>query len=96
MRFNIGTTASHVIPVILGPDEAAYRFSHALFRRGTVALGIVAPAVARGSARLRLCATAAQNREFLSQVIDDFRECRQTLGAKDADPAYMAQGSRER
>jgi len=96
MRFNIGTTASHVIPVILGPDEAAYRFSHALFRRGTVALGIVAPAVPRGSARLRLCATAAQDREFLSQVIDDFRECRQTLGAKDADPAYMAQGSRER
>jgi glycine C-acetyltransferase len=94
MRFDIGTTASHVIPVILGSDEAAYMFSHSLFRRGTVALGIVAPAVARGSARLRLCATAAQEREFLSEVIQDFRVCRATLGTKDADPAYMTQGSR--
>ncbi|MDH4156899.1 MAG: aminotransferase class I/II-fold pyridoxal phosphate-dependent enzyme [candidate division Zixibacteria bacterium] len=92
MRFNTGTTASHVIPVIIGSDEATYAFSQALFKRGTVALGIVAPAVAHGSARLRLCATAAQNRELLSEVLADFRVCRGTLKPKDNERAYMTQG----
>jgi 8-amino-7-oxononanoate synthase len=93
MGFDIGSTTSHVIPVILGSDEAAYVFSHGLFRRGTIALGIVSPAVKRGSARLRLCATAAQDREFLLKVMGDFRACRKLLRSETVDAEYVAQDS---
>jgi 7-keto-8-aminopelargonate synthetase-like enzyme len=95
LGFDIGTSASHVVPVILGPDSAAYTLSHALFRRGTIALGIVAPAVPRGSARLRLCATAAQDHSFLSEVMDDFRACRESLRVPDLPLTRLIRGGRQ-
>jgi len=78
LEFDTGLSVSHVIPIILGSDLAAYSFSRALFEKGTIALAIVSPAVSRGAARLRLCATAVQSRDFLESVIDDFEACRQT------------------
>jgi 8-amino-7-oxononanoate synthase len=78
LEFDTGLSVSHVIPVILGSDLAAYSFSRALFEKGTIALAIVPPAVSRGAARLRLCATAAQSRDFLESVINDFKVCQQT------------------
>ena len=76
LGFDIGNTDSQVIPVIVGSDERAYRLSHALFMQGVIALGIVSPAVPVGKARLRLCATAAQDRRFLDEVLAAFRVVR--------------------
>ncbi len=75
LGFNLGDSRSHVIPVIIGSDLETYRYSGELFKRGTVALGIASPAVSNGTCRLRLCATAAQDKEFLQKVIDDFAYC---------------------
>jgi glycine C-acetyltransferase len=86
MQFDIGPSVSQVIPVILGSDRTTYMFARELFARGTIALGIVSPAVSRGAARLRLCATAAQDRRFLEMVINDFEACRRHRQFEYSEP----------
>ena len=68
-----GRSESPVIPVIVGKDETAYRMARKLFGAGILATAVVYPAVPKGSARLRLCATAAQDSAFFDDVEDGFR-----------------------
>jgi 8-amino-7-oxononanoate synthase len=72
---DIGSSTTHVIPVIVGSDENAWRLARELFGRGIVALAVASPAVSRGSARLRLCATASQTEEFLAGALDEVISC---------------------
>jgi glycine C-acetyltransferase len=72
---DIGNSTTHVVPVIVGSDENAWRLARELFGRGIVALAVASPAVRRGSARLRLCATASQTEEFLAGALDEVISC---------------------
>lgn len=72
LGFDLGTSASPVVPVIAGSDEAAYRLSRHLFDHGFLASAVVFPAVPPGSARLRLCVTAAQERTMLEEAVEAF------------------------
>ena len=72
---DIGNSTTHVVPVIVGSDENAWRLARELFGRGIVALAIASPAVSRGSARLRLCATASQSEEYLAGALDEVISC---------------------
>jgi len=72
LGFQTGRSSSPVIPVIVGPDEEAYRLSRMLFAEGILVNAVVSPAVPRRSARLRLCATAAQDGDFLDHTIAAF------------------------
>ncbi len=76
LGYNTGASNSPIIPIIVGADESAYRLARELFGLGVVASAIVKPAVPPGSARLRLCATAAQDEAFLEEIIDGFRKVR--------------------
>lgn len=76
LGYNTGVSVSPIIPIILGADEIAYRMARKLFANGIIATPIVKPAVPPGGARLRLCATAAQDETFLQQIIEGFREVR--------------------
>lgn len=73
MGCDTGRSESPVIPLIVGRDETAYRMARKLFGAGILATAVVYPAVPRGSARLRLCATAAQDDAFLGDVEEGFR-----------------------
>ena len=63
---------SPIVPVVAGSDEAAYELARALHDRGVLATAVVHPAVARGSARLRLCATAAQDDSAIDAILAAF------------------------
>lgn len=76
LGYDTGTSCSPVIPVIAGEDETAYRFCRILFGMGIIAAAIVKPAVPPHSARLRLCATAAQDCEFLNEIIEGFKRAK--------------------
>lgn len=54
-----GECESPVVPVILGDEFRAYRWARGMLGEGVFVSAVVFPAVARGMARLRLCATAA-------------------------------------
>jgi 8-amino-7-oxononanoate synthase len=61
-----------LIPIAVGSEEDAWRLSRRLFARGVVANAVTYPAVARGAAILRLCATAAQSTQDLQVAREAF------------------------
>jgi 8-amino-7-oxononanoate synthase len=69
LGFDIGASASPIIPVITGSDESAYRLARHLFDHGILASAVVFPAVPPASARLRICATAAQDDAMLDEFM---------------------------
>lgn len=74
--FNTGLSTTPIIPVIFGSDEETLIFARRLFDKGVLATPVLFPAVAKGQSRLRLCATAAQDKTFLEEVVDIFRKLR--------------------
>jgi len=50
-----------------------------LFEREIIAPAIVPPAVRAGSARLRLCASSAQDTAFLAAVLAEVVDCLESL-----------------
>jgi glycine C-acetyltransferase len=76
LNFDTGESQSPIVPVILGSDESAYRMGGDLFSKGIVALAVVSPAVKRGKARLRLCASAGHDRDVIDSVLREFAACK--------------------
>jgi 8-amino-7-oxononanoate synthase len=76
MGFDTGRSETAIIPVMVGGDQDAYRLARRLFGLGVVALAVVPPAVPSGTARLRLCATAAHQDTDLDEALAAFAEAR--------------------
>lgn len=86
LGFDLGASATHVVPVMTGDDAAAYRLARALLRMGILVTPVVYPAVPRRQARLRLCVTAAQDEAMLDQIAAALAR------AARCDPASGADG----
>ena len=76
LGFNIGLSTTPIIPVIFGSDDDTLTFARRLFDHGILATPVLFPAVAKNQSRLRLCATAAQDKAFLEEVLDVFKKLR--------------------
>jgi glycine C-acetyltransferase len=72
LGFDIGQTSTPILPVITGSNESAYRLARHLFDAGVIALPVIPPAVPRGTARLRLCVTAAHADDDLDMALSAF------------------------
>jgi glycine C-acetyltransferase len=70
--WDIGRSSTALVPVIVGDDVEAYRLARRLLDAGVFTTAIVPPAVPPGSARLRLCATAAHTSEDLEEALRAF------------------------
>jgi len=82
LGYRVGDGPAPIVPVIVGEDRAAYYLARRLLDHGVLATAVVAPAVPRGEARLRLCATAAQSDEDINAALDAFDRVRtQRAGA---------------
>ncbi len=84
MGFDVGRSDSQIIPVLLGPNEAALRLQDQLCRRGFVVRAIRPPTVPPGTARLRLSVNANLAPEVLVDLVDAFREAREALTTSQA------------
>ena len=80
LGYDPGSSSGAIVPVITGSNESALRLARALFRHGILASAVVPPAVPRGLARLRLCATAAQDEGDLREALTAFRAIRDHMG----------------
>lgn len=79
LGFNLGLSQSPIIPVLLGGDKQAYQAARTLYDQGILATAIVSPAVKTGTARLRLCATAAMDQACVDSILTAFGElCRKS------------------
>ena len=74
LGYELGNSKTPIIPVILREEATAALFAGALRDRGIMVTPVMFPAVAMGSARLRLCVTAAHTRENLEFALGVFKE----------------------
>ena len=65
-------SGSAIVPVLIGENVAAWRLARRLFDEGVLVSAVVHPAVRRGAARLRLCATAVQSAADIEEALGAF------------------------
>lgn len=76
----LGNGELPVVPVVIGEEEAAIRFSRRLFDLGVFVPCFRWPAVSKGTARIRATVTALHRQEHLVQVVEAFRVAGEELG----------------
>ena len=67
-------SATAIQPLIVGNNEAAVAHSKALWERGLWAPAIRPPTVPKGTARLRICVSAAHTAADIEQLIQALKE----------------------
>jgi 8-amino-7-oxononanoate synthase len=72
LGYDTGRSETPIVPVVQGDNEAAFRLARSLFDRGIIATAVIPPAVPRGAARLRLCATAAHTPADIDEALAAF------------------------
>ena len=76
LGYDTGHSETAIIPLILNDERAAALMAGRLRELGVFVTPILFPAVPMGSARLRLCVTAAHSLEDLEFALDAFRQVR--------------------
>ncbi len=77
LGYDTGHSETAIIPVILKDERAAALMAGSLREMGIAVTPILFPAVPLGSARLRLCVTAAHSIENLEFALEGFRRVRE-------------------
>jgi 8-amino-7-oxononanoate synthase len=67
--WNCGASTTHIVPIILGGEEAATSLAETLLQNGILAPAIRPPTVPRGTSRLRISLSAAHNEKAIDQLI---------------------------
>jgi glycine C-acetyltransferase len=78
--FNIGNSATPIVPIIAGENERAVKLSRRLFEEGVFAQSIVFPTVPKGTARVRTIVTAKHAPKILDKALDVFKKVGKELG----------------
>jgi 8-amino-7-oxononanoate synthase len=70
MGFDIGTTQTPVVPIMIGEDMSCFKFWRELSDEGIFANAIIPPAVAPGMSLIRTSYTATHTDDQLDRVLD--------------------------
>merc|ERR1719201_2391096 len=79
MGFDIGVSETPIIPVMLGDEEYAKKFSAKLFEEGVFASPIIFPMVAKGKARVRVIVSASFSKEDCDTGLAAFQRVKAEL-----------------
>lgn len=74
LGYDTGLSETPIIPVLLEDETTTALFARKLRNYGILASPVMFPAVAQGTARLRLCVTAAHSQEHLEFALDVFQK----------------------
>lgn len=91
--FNIGTTQTPIVPILIGSEAKAFAFAQRLFEEGVFATPAIYPAVRYGEAIVRTSFMSSHSDEDLDKVLDIFAKIARELGTFD-DPVYTEPGRR--
>ncbi len=80
MGYNIGTTQTPIIPLLIGDDMKTFAFWKALTDAGLFTNPIVSPAVPPGQALIRTSYTATHTDAQLDRVLEIFYEVGKKFG----------------
>jgi hypothetical protein len=103
MGYNVGSSVSAVIPVIVGEDLAAYQLARALHAQGIYVSPVAYPAVRKGTARVRVSVMATHSIDDIMKALKAFENAKTmvpmlaefTSHAKLEDPSAPLQSSTE-
>ena len=59
-----------MVPVLVGPDDDAFRLSSLMHRAGVYVPPVVFPAVPRGESRLRFCVISEHRQDEMVKALD--------------------------
>ena len=76
LGYDTGLSQTAVIPVMLYDDTTTALFARKLRNHGVLASPVLFPAVTQGTARLRMCVTAAHTTQHLQFALDVFAKMR--------------------
>jgi len=79
LGFNLGNSASQIIPVILGDIETTLKAKEFLLKRNLYVAAIRPPTVPQNTARLSLSLRADLKKEHLQQIVHAFEELAQEV-----------------
>ena len=82
--FDVGRSATQIVPVIVGEAARAVRLSELLLQEGVFVQAIRPPSVPAGKSRLRLTVNAQHTYEQLDSALAAFREARDKLNNRTA------------
>jgi 8-amino-7-oxononanoate synthase len=74
LGFNVWSSQSPIIPVVIGEMMDCFKFWKDLFEEGVYANAVVPPAVPQGQSLLRTSYMASHTDEHLDQILDAFRK----------------------
>jgi len=77
--FDVGNTASAIVPVLLGSESLAFDMARRCNALGLYTMPVAYPAVPKGEERLRLNVTYAHSREDLDTAVETLRMARDYL-----------------
>jgi glycine C-acetyltransferase len=80
LGFDIGGSATPIVPVMLGEAPVAQAFSRKLLEKGVFAMAIGYPTVPKGKARIRVMNSAAHSQNDLEQALAAFESVGKELG----------------
>ena len=85
--WDTGTSASQIVPVLLGENDVAMRIASELGREGFAVRAIRPPTVAEGTARLRLSLNCKLKDEELARLVRSMAGAREMVGAGSGERA---------
>jgi glycine C-acetyltransferase len=90
LGFDTGASQTPIVPVVLGDNETAWRVARRLQDNGILVSAVVPPAVAGGSARLRLCTMATHTTADIDSVLQSLARCRDLLPERSGPAGVTA------
>jgi len=80
LGFDVGSSQTPIVPVIIGEDMTTFQFWRMLFDEGVYTNPVISPAVPEGQALLRTSYMATHTDEQLDFVLEAFAKVGRTLG----------------
>jgi 8-amino-7-oxononanoate synthase len=84
--WNVGRSASQIIPVIVGEPERALALAASLRQRGLLVPAIRPPTVPEGQSCLRISLTAGHTAEMIDELVRALAECSRGWNPNDQAP----------
>ncbi|MCA9259130.1 MAG: aminotransferase class I/II-fold pyridoxal phosphate-dependent enzyme, partial [Planctomycetales bacterium] len=78
--FDVGTSRSQIVPLMIGDNDRAVQFAQRLQARGVFVKAVRPPTVPPGTARLRFSLTLAHTPELLAETMEIVRHEGKAMG----------------
>lgn len=74
LGYNVGSSTSHIIPIIMGKEELTHKAKEKLLERNILVSSIRPPTVPLGTSRLRIALKINHNKDHINQLVNILKD----------------------